>query len=327
MKAWQVTRNGDPREALRQAEVAVPSPGPGQLLVRVVASALNFPDVLLCLGRYHMQLPLPFTPGLELCGKVTELGEGVDGWDAGERVIGNPILPGGAFTQFVLMDAAATFRAPAVLSDQAAAALHIAYQTAWFGLHRRAQIQPGETLLVHAAAGGVGSAAVQVGKAAGAQVIAVAGGPRKTEAAAKLGADVVIDRLSQDFVAVVNEVTAGRGANVVFDPVGGDAYTGSTNCVAFEGRILVIGFAGGTVPSPPLNHVLGKNYSIVGLHWGRYREREPGRVAAAHEELSVLAGTGAIAPLIGDCVTFDQVPGALARLADGDAVGRLVIVL
>ena len=327
MKAWQVTELAEPRKALRLAEVSRPEPGPGQLLVRVAASALNFPDVLLCLGLYQIRPPLPFTPGLELCGEIAALGDGAEGWTVGERVIGNPILPGGSFAEYVLMDALDTFRAPSSLSDEAAAALHIAYQTAWVGLHRRAQIQPGETLLVHAGAGGVGSAAVQVGKAAGARVIAVVGGAQKADAAAKLGADVVIDRRAQDFVAAVKEATEGRGADVVFDPVGGEAYTGSTKCVAFEGRILVVGFAGGSVPSPALNHALVKNYSIVGLHWGLYREKDPAQVAAAHAELTRLADSGAIAPLVSRRLTLGEVPDGLTSLAAGDTIGRLVLVL
>ncbi|HEU5353012.1 MAG TPA: NADPH:quinone oxidoreductase family protein [Actinocrinis sp.] len=327
MKAWQVTELAEPRKALRLAEVPAPEPGPGQLLVRVAASALNFPDVLLCLGLYQMRPPLPFTPGLELCGQIAALGAGVEGWAVDERVIGNPILPGGAFAEYVLMDASDTFRAPASLGDEAAAALHIAYQTAWVGLHRRAHLQVGETLLVHAGAGGVGSAAVQVGKAAGARVIAVVGGPEKADVATKLGADVVIDRRAQDFIAVVKEVTGGRGVDVVFDPVGGDAYTGSTKCIAFEGRILVVGFAGGAVPSPALNHALVKNYSIVGLHWGLYREKDPAQVAAAHEELTALAASGAIAPLVSRRLSLDEVPDGLTSLGAGDTIGRLVLTL
>jgi NADPH2:quinone reductase len=327
MKAWQVTRNAEPREALQLAEVDRPQPGPGQLLVRVIASALNFPDVLLCLGTYQIRPPFPFTPGMELCGEIVELGEGVADWKVGDRVLGNPILPGGAFAEYVLMDVADTFHAPASLSDEAAAALHIAYQTAWMGLHRRAHIQPGETLLVHAGAGGVGSAAIQVGKAAGARVIAVVGGAQKADTAAKLGADLVVDRRSQDFVKAVKEATGGRGADVVFDPVGGDAYTGSAKCVAFEGRILVVGFAGGTVPAPALNHALVKNYSIVGLHWGLYREKAPAQIAAAHVELTALADAGVVAPLIGGRLTLDEVPDGLTRLAAGETVGRLVLVL
>ncbi len=326
MKAWQVTRNAAPREALQLAEVDAPSPDPGQLLVRVAAGALNFPDVLLCLGQYQIRPPLPFTPGLELCGTIAALGEGAAGWAVGDRVLGNPLLPGGSFAEYGLMDAADTFRAPAALSDEAAASLHIAYQTAWMGLHRRARLQPGETLLVHAGAGGVGGAAVQVGKAAGARVIAVVGGAHKADAAAKLGADLVIDRRERDFVAAVKEATGGRGADVVFDPVGGDAYTGSTKCVAFEGRILVVGFAGGTVPAPALNHALVKNYSIVGLHWGLYREKDPAQVAAVHGELTALAESGAVAPLVSGRLALEEVPEGLARLAAGETVGRLVLV-
>lgn len=325
MKAWQVYRNAEPKEALRLAEVDRPRPGPGQLLVRVLASALNFPDVLLCLGQYQIKPPLPFTPGLELCGEVVEVGDGARAFEPGDRVLGNPVLPGGAFADYALMDAADTYRAPASLDDEAAACLHIAYQTAWFGLHRRAHVQPGETLLVHAAAGGVGSAAVQVGRAAGARVVAVVGGPAKAEVARKLGAEVVIDRRERDFVGAVKEATGGRGADVVFDPVGGEAYAGSAKCVAFEGRILVVGFAGGTVPAPPLNHALVKNYSIVGLHWGLYREKDPAAVAAAHAELTALADSGAVAPLVGGRLAFDEVPAGLTRLGAGETVGRLVV--
>jgi NADPH2:quinone reductase len=325
VKAWQVYQNAAPREALRLAEVERPEPGPGQVLVRVLASALNFPDVLLCLGQYQMKPPLPFTPGLELCGEVVALGEGVSGFSPGDRVLGNPILPGGAFAEYALMDIADTFTAPASLDDEAAACLHIAYQTAWFGLHRRAHLQSGETLLVHAGAGGVGSAAIQVGRAAGARVIAVVGGAAKAEVATKLGADVVIDRREQDFVAAVKEATGGHGADVVFDPVGGEAYTGSAKCVAFEGRILVVGFAGGTVPAPPLNHALVKNYSIVGLHWGLYREKDPQAIIRAHTDRTALADSGAIAPLIGGHLAFDEVPDGLTRLGAGETVGRLVV--
>ena len=187
-------------------------------------------------------------------------------------MIGTPVLPTGALAEYALMEATA-LPAPAVARRRRGRRfLLIGYQTGWFGLHRRAKLQPGETLLVHAAAGGVGSAAVQLGKAAGARVIAVVGGPAKAEAARALGADVVVDRRSEDFVAAVKEATGGRGADVVYDPVGGEAYQGSTKCVAFEGRIVVVGFAGGTIPAPALNHALVKNYSILGLHWGLYRE-------------------------------------------------------
>ncbi|HEX6682726.1 MAG TPA: NADPH:quinone oxidoreductase family protein [Candidatus Limnocylindrales bacterium] len=312
MRAWQVRRLGEPAEALELADVEPPEPGDGQVLVRVKAAALNFPDVLMCRGQYQIRPPVPFTPGVELCGEVV---------GTGDRVIGSPVLPSGALAEYTLMTEAEVLPAPSYLDDAEASAFLIAYQTGWFGLHRRAQLQAGETLLVHAAAGGVGSAAVQLGKSAGAHVIAVVGGPEKAEVARALGADVVIDRRQEDFVAAVKGVTGGRGADVIFDPIGGDVYTGSTKCVAFEGRILVVGFAGGTIPAPMLSHALIKNYSIVGLHWGLYRQRDPRSIADAHNDLVKLG----LKPLVGGRLTLDEAAGGLARLAAGETVGRLVV--
>ena len=326
MKAWQLSRYGEPQEVLELAEVPQPSPGPGQLLVRVLAAAANFPDALLCLGTYQVRPPLPFTPGVELCGEVVAAAPDVTGFAAGDRVIGGAVLPHGAFAEYALMDAAGAMPAPPVLDDAEAAPFFITYQTGWFGLHRRARLAPGETLLVHAAAGGVGSGAVQLGKAAGARVIGVAGGPEKTAVARELGADVVVDRHREDFVAVVKEVTGGRGADVVYDPVGGDAFRKSTKCIAFEGRILVVGFASGDIPSAALNHALVKNYSIVGLHWGLYQQRDPGAIVECHAELTRLVAAGTIRPLISERLTLADVPDGLRRLAAGDTIGRLVFL-
>jgi NADPH:quinone reductase len=324
MKAWQVYQLGEPRDALRLAEVPDPEPGPGQVLVRVLGAAANFPDVLMCQGSYQVRPPLPFTPGVELCGEVVTAGPGVTGIAVGDRVIGGPALPFGAYAELALMDAAAVLPAPEGLDDAEAAAFFITYQTGWFGLHRRARLAAGETLLVQAAAGGVGSGAVQLGKAAGARVIGVVGGERKAEVARALGADVVVDRHSQDFVQVVKEVTGGRGADVVYDPVGGEAYARSTKCIAFEGRILVVGFASGQIPSAPLNHALIKNYSIVGLHWGLYQTKEPEAIGECHRQLTRLVADGAIRPLVSERLGLDDVPAALDKLAHGDTVGRIV---
>jgi NADPH2:quinone reductase len=288
----------------------------------VLGAAANFPDVLMCRGAYQVRPPLPFTPGIELCGEVVALGPGVTGVSVGDRVIGGSALPYGAFAELALMSA--VLPAPDALEDDEAAAFFITYQTGWFGLHRRAHLAAGETLLVHAAAGGVGSGAVQLGKAAGARVIGVVGGPRKAEAARALGADVVIDRLSEDFVAVVKEVTDGRGADVIYDPVGGETYARSTKCIAFEGRILIIGFASGQIPSAALNHALIKNYSIVGLHWGLYQTKEPAAIPECHAELSKLVAEGQIRPLIGERLGLADVADGVQRLADGTTVGRLV---
>jgi NADPH2:quinone reductase len=317
MKAWQVFEPGEPAEVLKLNEIPMPEPGPGQLLVRVKAAALNFPDVLLCRGQYQIRPPMPFTPGVELCGEVVE---------TGQRIIGTPALPHGALGEYALVAEADIFAAPSALDDAAAASMHIGYQTGWFGLHRRANLRAGETLLVHAAAGGVGSAAVQLGKAAGARVIAVVGGPEKAEVARKLGADVVVDRRTENFISVVKEVTGGRGADVIYDPVGGDAYAGSAKCVAFEGRILVVGFAGGTVPAPALNHALVKNYSIVGLHWGLYRQKDPSLVTQCHERLTELAAQGVVDPLIGGRLPLEEAAQGLTKLGAGDSVGRIVVL-
>lgn len=325
MRAWQVDRNGEPADVLALVDRPLPEPGRGQLLVRVRAAALNFPDVLLCRGQYQARPPLPFVPGIELCGTVVAEGPETWGFTAGDRVIGTPALPAGALAEYALVDAAEAFPAPEALDDDAAAAMHIAYQTGWFGLHRRARLAAGETLLVHAAAGGVGSAAVQLGKAAGATVVAVVGGPDKAKIAARLGADVVVDRRSDDVVATVKEATGGRGADVVYDPVGGDAYTWSTKCIAFEGRIVVVGFTSGDIPAPSLAHALVKNYSIEGLHWGLYRQRDPAAVAAAHDRLCELADEGIVAPLVGERLTLDAAADGLTRLAAGETIGRLVV--
>lgn len=324
MKAWRVHELGEPRTALQLEEVQDPTAGPGQVLVKVLAAPANFPDVLLCRGEYQIKPPLPFTPGVELCGDVLEVGDGVTRFAVGDRVIGNPNLPGGGFAQMAVMDEANTFAAPSALDDAEASALSIGYQTSWFALHRRTQLKPGETLLVHAAAGGVGSAAVQLGKAAGAKVIGVVGGSDKVEYCRRLGADLVIDRHTDDFVPLVKEFTGGRGADVVYDPVGGDAYAKSTKCIAFEGRILIIGFAGGTIPTPGLNHALIKNYSIIGLHWGLYKQYNQQAIADCHEELTRLADSGAITPLISERLSLADVADGIGRLGDGSTVGRLV---
>lgn len=324
MKAWRVHELGEPIDVLTLDDVPDPRPGPGQLVVRVLGAAANFPDVLMCRGQYQVRPELPFTPGVELCGEVVQLGEGVTRVAVGQRVIGTTVLPHGGFAELALMDQASTFPAPDALDDAQAASLHIGYQTGWFGLHRRAALQAGETLLVHAAAGGVGSAAVQLGKAAGARVIGVVGGPQKAAFARQLGADVVVDRHNEDFVPVVKAETDGRGADVVYDPVGGPTYQRSTRCVAFEGRIVVVGFAGGEIQSAALNHALVKNYSILGLHWGLYNRFDPAAVRACHDELTRLATAGAVRPLVSERLSLDEVRDGVQRLADGHTAGRVV---
>jgi NADPH:quinone reductase len=317
VKAWQVRRLGPPAEAMELVELPDPVAGPGELLVRVEACALNFPDVLLAAGQYQERPELPFTPGLEVCGTV--VGDG-------RRVIGGPPLPRGGLAELAVLPEPAAFDAPAGMPADEAAALLITYQTAYVGLHRRAGLRAGEWLLVHAGAGGVGSAAIQVGLAAGARVVATAGGPEKVAVCRKLGAHEVIDYRSEDIAGRVKEVTGGHGADVVWDPVGGDVFDASRRCVAFEGRLVVVGFASGRIPSVPAGHVLVKNYSVVGLHWGMYRTVDPQVVADAHAALTRLYEAGSIRPLVSERVPMAEAPAALARLASRGTVGKVVVL-
>ena len=326
MKALQVITLGEPIDSLTLVDTLEPVPGPGQVAIRILAAAGNFPDVLMCRGQYQVRPDLPFVPGVEGCGMVTGVGEGVDPTLIGQRIIGGTELPHGSFAEVAIMPADQIYVAPASLDDAQASALLVGYQTGWFALHRRARIQPGETLLVHAAAGGVGSAAVELGKAAGATVIAVVGSEAKRATAQALGADLVVDRSTEDFVSIVKDATNGRGADVIFDPVGGETYRKSTKCIAFEGRIVIIGFTSGEIQSVALNHALVKNYSILGLHWGLYRSEDPTAVRDCMTELTALADAGQITPLISQRLSFDEWPRAMQELADGTTVGRLALI-
>lgn len=323
MKAWQVQQLAVPAEALQATDLPAPEPAAGQVQVRVRCAALNFPDVLMCQGLYQVRPELPFTPGAELCGEITALGAGVPDRKVGDRIIGMAALPHGGFAQTALMPAASAL-APESLDDDAAAVLTIAYQTAWAALFRRAQLQPEDTVLVQAAAGGVGSATVQLAKNNGNRVIAIVGGVEKAETARELGADVVIDRKADDVVAAVEEATDGHGADVIFDPVGGDAYDLLTKCIAFEGRLVVVGFSGGRIQAPAHNHLLLKNYSVLGLHWGYYQTKRPSVITQGYAELTRMADAGAIRPVISNRLGFDELPQGLTELAAGKTVGRQV---
>jgi NADPH2:quinone reductase len=210
------------------------------------------------------------------------------------------------------------------MPPEAAAALHVAYQSAFFGLHRRANLSEGETVLVHAGAGGVGSAAIQIARAAGARVISTAGGSEKVEICRKLGAEIAVDYEEENFVDVVKEATEGRGADIIFDPVGGDVFDLSRRCVAFEGRIVIVGFTGGRIADAPTNHLLVKNYSVVGLHWGLYNKKIPELITETHDALIRLYEEGKIDPLIFETVPFEEVPQKLELLSTRKTYGKLV---
>ncbi len=326
MKAWQVPELGAAEQVMTISDVPVPEPGPGRLLVRIRAAALNFPDALMVRGQYQDKPDLPFTPGIELCGDVD--GAGSAALPAGTRVMGVATMPHGALAEYAVVEEAGVSPAPDSLDDVHAAAFTIAYQTGWVALHRRAGLRRGETLLVHAAAGGVGTAAVQLGKAAGARVIGVVGSAGKVEIARRSGADEVIDRSAYDAAGLISALKAacGRGgADVVYDPVGGDAFTASTKVVAFEGRILVVGFASGTVPRAAANHALVKNYGILGVYWGLYRTRAPEVIVQAAQALSALLAQGKLSPEVSTVLPFQQAPAGLAALGAGRSTGRIVV--
>ncbi len=325
MLAWQVVAAGEPADVMQLKEVPVPRPGPGQVLIDVWSAGLNFPDALLARGAYQEHPDLPFTPGLEVCGEIVGVGEGVSRVRLGERVMGVTSLPHGSLAKFAIADAVDVLSAPPLLDDASASVFHIAYQTGWFGLYRRAALRVGDSLLVHAAAGGVGSAAVQLGRAAGAKVIAVVGSAEKVPVARRLGADIVIDRSEQDVIAAVKEATDGRGVDVVYDPVGGPAYEVSKKVIAFEGRIVIVGFASGDIPQAATNHVMVKNYSVLGLHWGLYRKYKPELIVRAHDDLGSLVEVGALAPLVSQKLAFEDAPEGITQVASGATVGRLAV--
>jgi NADPH2:quinone reductase len=325
MLAWQVVAAGEPADVMNLKEIPVPTPGPGEVLIDVWSAGLNFPDALLARGTYQERPELPFTPGLEVCGEIVGVGEGVNRVRLGERVIGVTSLPHGSLAKFAIARSLDVLPAPSLLDDTSASVFHIAYQTGWFGLYRRANLRVGDTLLVHAAAGGVGSAAVQLGQAAGAKVIAVVGSPEKVQVARKLGAHVVIDRSEQDVIATVKEITEGKGVDVVYDPVGGPAYEISKKVIAFEGRIVIVGFASGEIPQAATNHLMVKNYSVLGLHWGLYRKLKPELVVRAHDDLCSLVEVGALSPLVSQKLSFEDAPEGIARVAAGSTVGRLAV--
>jgi NADPH2:quinone reductase len=321
MRAWQVQELGDPEHALKLAEVE--EPRSGDVVIEVRAAALNFFDILLCRGEYQERPELPFTPGGEISGTVREAGGGMQ---AGQRVVATPPLPRGGYAEKVAVPESSVFPIPDSIPFEKAAALPITYQTAHVALHHRAGLEAGETILVHAGAGGVGSAAIQISKASGARVIATAGGPEKVEVCKKLGAEIAIDYREENFVEVVKEATEGRGADVIFDPVGGDVFDDSRRCVAFEGRVVIIGFAGGRIAEAPTNHVLVKNYSVVGMHWGLYTRVMPGLIRTTHEDLMRLYEAGEIDPLISGTVPFEELPKALKKLGSRGTYGKTIML-
>jgi len=322
MRAIVVEKLTEP-EALEVAKVPEPRPAPGELVIAVRAAGCNFSDILIVKGEYQVKPALPFTPGGEIAGVVRAVGEGAPGFAVGDRVLAYPGR--GGFAELAAVPVASAIRMPAGLSFEAGAALPIMYGTSYCALVDRARLQPGENLLVHAAAGGVGLAAVQIGKALGARVIATAGGREKVDVALRNGAVEAIDYRAEDFAARVLDLTDGRGADVIYDPVGGDVFDRSLKCIAWNGRLLVIGFASGRIPELRANRILLKNIAVVGLNWGGHMEKDPERVREVLRALFELHAARKIQPVVFKRYSLDEVPRALSELGSRRTYGKLVI--
>ncbi|MEM9462498.1 MAG: NADPH:quinone oxidoreductase family protein [Myxococcota bacterium] len=322
MLAWRVTHYGSYRDVLEQQTLPDPSAPKGGVVIEVAAAGLNFFDILSVAGQYQVKLPPPFTPGTEAAGTVVEAGED-SRFAVGDRVLGTNIM--GAFAERMIVPDTGCFSIPEGMSDPHAAALFINYQTSYFALTHRANLQAGETLLVHGGAGGVGVSAIQLGKALGATVIATASTELKRQVCTEAGADHVIDYTQEDFVAAVKHLTKSRGADVIYDPVGGDVFDKSTKCIAWGGRLLVIGFASGRIPEIKANRILLKNMSVVGLHWGSYQTQAPALITAAHERLLELYEAGSIAPVVFGDFSLADLPAAMDTLAQRRSHGKVVL--
>lgn len=323
MRAWRAGTLGYPWEVLEAANVPPPRPGAGAVRVRVEATDLNFADILQCRGTYQVKRSTPFTPGMTATGIVEEAAADVE-LQVGQRIVGPTVDGAGGFAEQALLLAQQSHRVPSGIDPVAAMAMHITYGTAWVALHHRARLRPGETVLVLAAAGGVGTAAVQLAHAHRCWVAAAAGGAEKVRIAQRLGADLAIDYQADDLYSRVMDATDGRGVDVVFDPVGGATFASARRLVAWEGRLLVIGFASGDIPTAPANHVLVKNYAVVGVHMGGYRQRQPALLRRCYEDLHQRLLAGAITPLVSETIAFEEIPAALRRLAERKTVGRVV---
>lgn len=326
MRAVLCKAFGNYRDLVVEDAPPLPAPGPNQVKIAVAAAGLNFADLLMIGGTYQEKPPLPFSPGLELAGRVIACGPGVTRVAPGDRVMAT--VDHGAFAEEALARENDVHVLPDGMDDATAAGFPIAYGTAYGALRWRADLKPGETALIHGAGGGVGLAAVEVAKAMGATVIATAGGPEKLAIARAHGADHLVDYKSDALRERVKEICAalGRGGvDVVFDPVGGDVFDQSLRCTGWSGRLVVIGFASGTVPQVPANILLVKNLSVLGLYWGSYRRHRPELVAAGFAELFAWYRAGKLKPLVSRRFDLAQAADALDLLKTRRSTGKVVL--
>lgn len=308
---------------LAVADLPEPVPGPGEVVLEVAAAGVNFADTLIVAGRYQLRPDPPFVPGMEVAGRVVDSGPGADAPPAGTRVMAT--LPFGGFAERVTVGASDIVAVPDAVDDVSAAGFAIAYGTAHGALTWAARLRPEETLLVHGAAGGVGLAAVECGKALGARVIATARGAEKLAVAREHGADEVIDTGAESVRDRLKELTGGRGVDVVFDPVGGSLFTDSLRRIAWEGRLVIVGFASGDIQQIPANLLLVKNAHALGFYWGSYRDHDPARLRASFEELLAWHAAGKIRPHVSEVLPLERAPEALTRLIERRSRGKVVL--
>lgn len=327
MQAW-ICDNPTGVDALTWQTLPMPEPGPGQVLVAIEAASLNFPDVLIVQNKYQIKPPLPFVPGAEFAGTVTAVGEGVTHLRVGSKVAA---LSGtGGFGTHTLVSAALCMPLPAGFPAVDAAAFIMTYATSYHALIDRATLQAGETVLILGAAGGVGTAAIQIAKAAGARVIAAASSAEKCATCQKLGADATLNYSehtpSGSLREQIKQLTGGKGPDVVYDPVGGEWAEPVFRSMAWRGRYLVVGFAGGPIPSLPMNLPLLKGASLVGVFWGEFAKREPKANAAMMQTLAQWYGQGKVKPLIHQTLPMSDLKQAYAQMSTRSVMGKLVMV-
>jgi NADPH2:quinone reductase len=322
MKAVLCKSYGPP-ENLTLQEVEDPNPAEGHVLIDVHAAGLNFPDTLQIAGKYQFQPPFPFTPGSEVAGTIAEVGAGVTGMKPGDRVMAMPGI--GGMAERVVADVQSVDRIPDEMDFDTAAGFGMIYGTSYHALKQRAVLGSGETLLVLGASGGVGLAAVEIGKVLGARVIAAASSDEKLEVAKTHGADELVNYGDGVLKDKVKELTGGNGADVIFDPVGGDLFDQSTRCINWKGRILVVGFASGTIPQYPTNLALLKGCQLVGVFWGDFRKREPEIYRENCDELFRLYRHRKLRPLISSVLPLERYADALNLFVDRRAMGKIVL--
>ena len=320
-----VCRQFGPPESLSFEELPDPSPGPGEVVVSVKAASVNFPDVLVIQNKYQVKPTLPFSPGAELAGIVKSTGKGVTNVKPGDPVIGFAAY--GAFAEQCVVPATRLVPMPAGMDYRTAAAFLLAYGTSHHALCNRAATKPGESLLVLGAAGGVGLAAVEIGKILGLRVIACASSAEKLAICREHGADETIDYVREDLRARIKDLTGGKGVDVIYDPVGGPSTEAALRSSAWRARLLVIGFAGGDIPKLPLNLPLLMERSIVGVYWGEWSHRNPGEFAAAVRQLSAWYAEGRVKPRVSETFPLARAAEALALMAARQVKGKVVITV